>query len=545
MLESTIALALVFAVLVGLLASLTAGIRGVVTGRQRGAALALANEVLEQARGRGYAEIGHDLDSDPTLPPPGDPLITGASPAFTYGVEPLAGSTVDAGASAGLTSNPLFPFSPHRWDSAREGTTYTTWVYVTQVAPASGDPYKRVTVKVTWSPAQYASAARSVTLSTFLFDVRPPPDPRLVGEAEADSGSFTVTGSLGGIGLSEARVTLPYASGRVDSGFTRTARGFASTARSQLTLTSGSLTGCSVSGLVGECQGAKAETGSDNDGGTAPKEHERILPLSNAGGVVSAGTPLSMTLGSGDAESLATARSCWACFGTGPDDDDRLPFQWARSSGPADMSVDFKAGSASGKLLSLRPSTTGCAIDCARVAVDRDVGGSGSARMRSTASASYPAIELATFPGFPGMVKVGPASVSASAESGPLALPPSVGGGAVTVEMYDNTVVAGYKTLTVIPGSPSPLPDETSHAEGFVNGAFATMDATVHWNPAVTPSVPDPKDVTLLTEAQAGLTNWLFVEIHLQVWQGSNKEADLWLHLDYGRISARATYEAV
>ena len=106
-------------------------------------------------------------------------------------------------------NNPLCPFSPHKFTSQRERTTYTTDVYVTTVTPASGDPYKRITAKVSWSPAQYATAARSVTLSSFLFNAGAPPDPKLVGSGEADAGSFEVIGTLAGISLSDARLTLP------------------------------------------------------------------------------------------------------------------------------------------------------------------------------------------------------------------------------------------------------------------------------------------------------------------------------------------------
>ena len=196
-LECTIALALVFVVLIGLLGALTAGARGLVTGRQRSAALALANEIMENARGRSYAEVGHDLDSDPTLAT--DPLVTGTAPNLTYtGVspaEPLAASSIDAGASAGSVSNPLYPFSPHRFTTQREATTYSASVYVTTVTPASGDPYKRLSVKVDWNPAQYATVARSVMLSSFLFNAMAPPDPRLTGSGEAAAGSLQISGS--------------------------------------------------------------------------------------------------------------------------------------------------------------------------------------------------------------------------------------------------------------------------------------------------------------------------------------------------------------
>ena len=92
--ECVIALSLVFVVLVILLGALTSGTRSLVTGRQRSTALALANQVMEEARSRAYGDVGHDLDSDPTLA--SDPLITGSAPNLLYtGVtppEPLAGS---------------------------------------------------------------------------------------------------------------------------------------------------------------------------------------------------------------------------------------------------------------------------------------------------------------------------------------------------------------------------------------------------------------------------------------------------------------------
>ena len=237
--ESTIALALVFVVLVGLLGALTAGARGLITGRQRSAALALANEVLEDARGRFYGDIGHDLDSDPTLAT--DPLVTGSGtnrfyqPPGVASPEPLAASAVDAGAAGGTVNNPLYPFSPHIFTSKREQTTYTTAVYVTTVTPNSGDPYKRVTAKVSWSPAQYATAARSVTISSYLFNAVAPPDPRLTGTGEANAGSFKVTGSLTGLSLTDANVNFPYVNGNIDSGFVRNAKGVARTTSGHIT----------------------------------------------------------------------------------------------------------------------------------------------------------------------------------------------------------------------------------------------------------------------------------------------------------------------
>ncbi len=552
--ESLIALGLVFGVMVGLLGSLNTGVRGIVTGRQRSVAVSIANEVMEAARSRSYADVGHDLDSDPTLAT--DPAVTGTVPNLFYtGLspgpnEPLVGSAVDAGAAAGTTSNPLFPFSPHRWPTVREATTYTTSVYVTRVIPASGDPYRRLIVIVTWDRSLDAPSAipASVRLSSYLFNAIQPPDPLFVGLAEADAGNVSVTGwsgppatpaFLSGIDLSDARLWLPYAHGEIDSRFVRRATGFAGTARSLTNLRSGSVSGCTVSngGLTAECTGAKAETGSDNDAATAPPDHNALGPTSDAGGTLAAGGKLTSTLGTGTARSLSTARSCWSCYGAGVDDDDRLPYQWGQATGPADLSMPFSAGSATGSLL----TSSGACSTCSTVTLDRD-DVSGANRLLTTAAVSHPALDVVTLAGAPadyaGMVRVGVTSVSTLATSGPGALAPSFTASAVSVQVYDTTIpTPGYRALSITPGTPS---ETTSHAEMVVSGANVVMDATVRSGPAVTLSTSSGG---ALTEAQASLSNWLSVDVHLVVTDATGTLADLVVSLDYGRVTSRATYQ--
>src|SRR5437660_420926 len=107
-----------------------------------------------------------------------------------------------------------------------------------------------LTAEVSWSPAQYATAARSVTISSYLFNAVAPPDPRLTGTGEANAGSFKVTGSLTGLSLTDANVSFPYVNGNIDSGFVRNAKGVARTTSSQIDLTGVLLSGmgCSVAG---------------------------------------------------------------------------------------------------------------------------------------------------------------------------------------------------------------------------------------------------------------------------------------------------------
>lgn len=543
--ESLIALGLVFGVVVGLLATVNIGIRGVLTGRQRSVALSIANEVIETARSRSYSDVGHDLDSDPTLAT--DSAITGAVPNLLYAnpdpapQEALVGSVVDAGDAAGATTNPLFPFSPHRWPTLREATTYTTSVYVTRVVPTSGDPFRRLTVIVTWDKTLDAPSAipATVRLSSFLFNATQPPDPLFVGLAEADAGTVTVINRSSG-DLLDARLWLPYAHGEIDSRFVRRATGFAGTARSVTNLRSASVSGCTVSngGLTAECAGVKAETGSDNDAATAPPDHNLLGPIVDPGGT-SAGPMLSSALGTGTAGSLSTARSCWSCYGAGVDDDDRLPYQWAGATGPAALSMPFSAGTATGSLVT---AGTSCGT-CSTVTLDRN-DQLGATRLETEASVAHPAIDVVTLAGGPadydGMVRVGPTDVRTSAVSGPAALPPSFTVEPVVVQVYDTTTVPpGYRTVTVNPGTPS---ETTSHAEMLAGTALVIMDATIRSGPAVTLSTPIAVGGAL-AEAQASLSNWLTIEIHLVISDAGVPVADLDVTLDYGRVTTRASYQ--
>jgi len=549
--ESSIALGVVFVVLVALLGALTAGTRGLVTGRQRSAALALANEVMENARGRAYGDVGHDFDSDPTLTT--DPLITGTSPNLMYGGEPLATSAVDAGASGGTVGNPLFPFSPHTFTSKREATTYTTTVYVTVVTPARGDPYKRITSKVSWSPSQYATTAKSVTLSSVLFNADAPPDPKLVGTGEADAGALKVTGALTGISLADARITLPYVSGGIDSGFVRSSKGLARSGSSEVNLLAGLLSGCSLLGLGSACDPALAQADADNDFGTAPPDTDQEGPNSAASATITAAPALTASLGSGTAKAQATARSCWACQPGGTDpvgDDDRLPYFAGTATGPLNATVNFVTTLplVNGSLLSIG---TGCAVNCASVVVDRDDSGSNQT-LSSAASVSFPALNLMTFAsgapaGYSGMIKIGAVSASATAASGPGASGPTVTGTPVTIQMWDNLAKPGggyLPPITITPGDAPPATDPIAHANFSVLGlASVTMDATLHWNKAVTSQT---SSAGAITDASAGLTNWLFVDLHVRITTLLGVElADLNLHLDYGRLAATAVYQPV
>ena len=527
LIESSIALGVIFTVLVGLLGALTAGTRGLITGRQRSAGLAQANEVMEGARALNYGDVGHDFDSDPTLAT--DPLITGTAPNLMYNGEPLAASAIDAGPSGGTTANPLFPFSPHIFTSQREQTTYTTSVYITTVTPATGDAYKRITTTVSWSPSQYATAAKNVTLSSFLFAAEEPPDPKIVGTGEADAGTLKVTGSMTGISLSDATLTLPYVSGGIDSGFVKTAKGLARSGSSEINL---------LLGLGSIFDPALAQADSDNDSGTAPPDTDQEGPVNAPAGSILGAPVLAFNLGAGTAQAQATARSCWLCYPTDPQvgDNDSLPYFYGRGTGPTGVSLDFVVGTVLGKLLSFATSPTALAT------VDRDDDPSNNQRVTSGAMVTFPAVDvlpLTVAPaGYSGMVKVDAASASVQAEAGPGVSNPAVSGAAVNVRYWNG---GGYTVVPITLG--------TASSTAIPTRSISSGLATVSVSGSVT-STPAVTDITssggVVTAASAGLTNWLYIDLDVRITTLLGVElADFNLHFDYGRLAATAVYEPI
>ena len=300
-------------------------------------------------------------------------------------------------------------------------------------------------------------------------------------------------------------------------------------------------------GLGSTCDGAKAQADADNDSGTAPPDTDQEGPTSAPAATITAAPVLTVGLGSGTASAQASARSCWSCQpgGTLPvGDDDRLPYFAGTATGPASASVGFLSGLVGGSLLSIG---TGCAVSCSAVTVDRDDSGNNQ-RLSSAASVAFPALSLMTFLagspiGYGGMVKIGAVSASATANSGPGASNPGVTGSAVSVQLWDTTGVPGYRTSNFTAGGNPPATDPTAHAVITpVLGTSVTMDATVHWNKAVTSNTSSGGAIT---SASASLTNWLFVDLHVVITTLGVPVADVNLHLDYGRIAVTAGYQPV
>ena len=530
--ETSLALGIIFTVLLGLLGSLNSGVRGLVTGRQRTGATAVAKQVGEQAWASAYDDIGHALGTDATLA--GDTALTGVAPDYLYTpqggtAEPLVGA-----------ANPIYP--AHQWDLARDGTDYTVKVYVTLVDRTAGDDSKRLTVAVSWTGAQYAAGIEPVVrLSTLVSRTAVVSSPDASGVVDVDGGVVTVTGTLAGLNLSRADVFFPYVHGDAGTDGVTTAHGFAGSSRSRLALLSGTAGGCGITGLVAECTGVKAETLADDDGGTVAPVRHSVGPLSDVGGTVSVGSLLQLVVGgTNNVTSKSGAQSCSTCS-PAVGDGDGLFYATDEAAGPASAQIGFLGGLLSGNLMQIDAAGAATAtVDADPVTPDHLVS--------STGRLQIPGVRLVTLGalaplGFSAGVTIAAVDVTATAAAGPTAAAPAVTGGPVPVQMCDNGFLGTLttRTVTVTPGNNLSETESCSFAISGLLGALANVSLTTTVQAQSASKARTPSTGTI-THGEAYLTNWLTVTTRLVSTELGITTIDLTVEVDYGRIAASADH---
>jgi hypothetical protein len=346
-----------------------------------------------------------------------------------------------------------------------------------------------------------------------------------------------VTGTVANVDLVDAHLWLPYSHAEAHSRDIYSARGYAGATRSQITVNSGTVTGCSLSNNnhTADCPMQRAVSSADNDEGTpTPPEYDKQT-VTDGAQTVSGGSGFNINYGgsnSGLSESAGrslAASSCASVLGN-----DLLPFQCSDASGPSNASFGFIAGPVSGSLLSTSASAR------ATGTVDRTDLPSIS-RLTSKSNTKVPAIDVLTLSGAPagylGAARIGAADVTATANSGNGAAAPSISGAAVTVQLYD-TAFGGYKTLTVTPGTAT---SQTAAATFSIGGATVSITTTATAQDKVLTSTSDGTGA--ITHAEASIPNWLDIVVHIVITSGATTHADLTLDLDYGRLATTADYQ--
>jgi type II secretory pathway pseudopilin PulG len=230
LLETVIAITVIFGSLITLALSASTGFRYVGIGREQQAANQVANQLMEQARGLAFSKIqrgmqASELSGDPNLVTAcaGDP--TGTYRLLDCAGEKVVSTNLNCPTQTTDCSVPIVPSSGTVGQTEDYPVDYTWHSYVTNNCPSVGtgcptiSPY-RVTIIVTWPGAGtdpsgvqgvttqslFHSPGGCINSSTHPFAA--PCQPFYYGQAIAPSGEIEVSGSVGSVDFQSGTVIL-------------------------------------------------------------------------------------------------------------------------------------------------------------------------------------------------------------------------------------------------------------------------------------------------------------------------------------------------
>jgi type II secretory pathway pseudopilin PulG len=568
-LETVIALMVVFASLTALAYTATTGFRYVGYGRDRIQATGIANRVMEDIRGLAYTKITGGI---PTSELTSDSRIVDCTGEYRFqdcSGEEIVSSTFDASYEAAW-------LVPHT-DSLSVGNLDVTYfTYVTNDAPTT-NPY-RVTVIIEWTNGAITSGPNnSVRVQTLFWSpdgcvnstthpFAAPCQPYFYGQVDAPQARFDVSGQLADstIDFTSLAVTLP--------GITATAQEEQTTLLNATTTLSGiefvDSAGSETAGNLRASSDAddQAETAAGTtDGGSSTNLTTETLERISSDCCSEVG--LRATVASGDlagrsASVDASGADTYACPTTGARETDLLPCSGSHDRQVGAVTVEVLHSqllSAIGPANLMRvvgPGTDTTAW------IDRDAAGSGEDGVIDVrASRTLGTVQLG---GFPTAGMTPPAAMSAT--------PTLDTNYCVRLVGYQDTVraVAGESTTTDPSASVSAGTLYYYSGSGYSNKAVtdATLDtltvtcdsgfqtvgtSSVRWRvtviaggvthaTATTAETTDPADADVRWDVQAG-TQPIEITIRYLLIVDGVDQIDLSTTFDPGDLLARGIYE--
>ena len=258
--ESVVALGIVFALVVALLRTMDTGTRVIVETKRQAAATAFASELLERARSLEWNHMGLTALANGTTCPNQVGCATFSDPVTgTFGVDltlnPLTTNWDYGGEEIVFVNGATFdPFLSFHDLQTRDNTPFNRYLFVTSVRTDPLDPatekYRRITSVVAW---QSPSGLRhDVRLSTLVSPFTEPSQPLIHGEVTLDGGSLTVTGDVRGTrawvaaprGLFQANLVF-------SDGFVSATSDYVSAEIARSSATSGDVRYAGLDGLLG------------------------------------------------------------------------------------------------------------------------------------------------------------------------------------------------------------------------------------------------------------------------------------------------------
>lgn len=203
-LESVVALVIVFGTILVLLRAMDGSIRVVNESRRQTAAAALASELLERARSLEWENVGltgdsNDADCPNPVPVDGVAGVGCADWAAEFGiVSDGAGGWLFEGERIVFANGPTFdPFLSFHDQQIRDNVTYNRFLFVTQQTDAVGEErYRKITAIVQWTPPN--GFPRQVRQVTYASAFEAPPSPVLDANIDFSTAAMEFEGFMGG-----------------------------------------------------------------------------------------------------------------------------------------------------------------------------------------------------------------------------------------------------------------------------------------------------------------------------------------------------------
>jgi type II secretory pathway pseudopilin PulG len=231
LLETVIAITVIFGSLITLALSASTGFRYVGIGREQQAANQVANQLMEQTRGLAFSKIQRGMQASELSTDPNLVTACASDPTGTYRLldctgEKVVSTNLNCPTATTDCSVPIVPSSGTVGQAEDYPVDYTWHSYVTNNCPVviegtceAISPY-RVTIIVTWEGAGtspdgvqgvtiqslFHSPGGCINSSTHPFAA--PCQPFYYGQAIAPSGEIEVSGSVGSVDFQSGTVIL-------------------------------------------------------------------------------------------------------------------------------------------------------------------------------------------------------------------------------------------------------------------------------------------------------------------------------------------------
>lgn len=204
--ESVVALGIVFALVVALLRTMDSGTRVIIETKRQAAATAFASELLERARSLEWNHVGLTALANGAVCPDQVGCTTFSDPATgVFGtdlaLDPVTSNWEFGGEEIvfvnGATFDPFLSFHDHQ---TRDNTPFDRYLFVTSVRSDPDDPaterFRRMTAVVEWQTN--TGLRHDVRLSTLMSPFTEPSQPLIHGEVTLEGGSLSVRGDVDG-----------------------------------------------------------------------------------------------------------------------------------------------------------------------------------------------------------------------------------------------------------------------------------------------------------------------------------------------------------